>query len=65
MSRRTFRWLRRAAAEGARVLVGDPGRAYLAPDLVPIATYLVRTTRELENAEVKDSTVFTFPVERD
>jgi predicted nicotinamide N-methyase len=41
------------------VLVGDPGRAYLPPDLERVASYRVRTTREIEDREVKPSAVFT------
>ena len=59
MASRMHRWLRAAAADGATVLIGDPGRAYLPPELVPVATYRVHTTREIEEAVVKPSTVFT------
>jgi predicted nicotinamide N-methyase len=46
------------------VLVGDPGRKYLPPGLARLATYRVRTTCELEDAEVKETSVFTIPPER-
>lgn len=59
MSERILGWLRVAAASGIRVLVGDPGRAYLPADLDPVAAYAVRTTRELESTELKRSSVFT------
>jgi predicted nicotinamide N-methyase len=61
MADRILAWLRLAAANGTRVLIGDPGRKYLPRDLDRVATYRVRTSRELENAEVKESAVFTFP----
>ncbi|HEY0443326.1 MAG TPA: 50S ribosomal protein L11 methyltransferase [Candidatus Limnocylindrales bacterium] len=61
MADRMIAWLRAAAGSGVRVLIGDPGRAYLPHDLTPLARYRVRTSRELENAEVRDSGVFTFP----
>jgi predicted nicotinamide N-methyase len=61
MAARMLPWLRRAAADGTRVLVGDPGRAYLPPGMVRLATYRVRTSRELEDAEVKEAAVHTFP----
>jgi predicted nicotinamide N-methyase len=64
MAKRMLDWLRLASRLGARVLVGDPGRAYLPPGLDRLATYRVRTSRELENAEVKESAVYTFPEER-
>ena len=46
-------WLRLAAQRGTRVLVGDPGRAYLPSGMTCLATYHVTTSRELENAEIK------------
>jgi predicted nicotinamide N-methyase len=43
-------WLIRAAASGIQVLIGDPGRRYLAHDpLVELATYEVRSTTDLED----------------
>jgi predicted nicotinamide N-methyase len=61
MSGRMLDWLRLAARLGTRVLIGDPGRRYLPPDLERLATYRVRTSRELEESEVKDSAVYTIP----
>lgn len=58
MAGRMLAWLRRAAAAGSRVLVGDPGRAYLPAGLEPIARYEVLTSRELEAAEVKSAAVY-------
>jgi predicted nicotinamide N-methyase len=52
--------LREAAGRGLRVLVGDPGRTYLPPDLVLLATYRVRTSRELEPDEALPAGVYTF-----
>ena len=52
-------WLHRARAQGARVLVGDPGRTYFdAAGLQPLAEYRVATTRELEDQEVKRTGVW-------
>jgi predicted nicotinamide N-methyase len=65
MATRILDWLRVAARAGSRVLVGDPGRKYLPLDLERVATYRVRTSRELENAEIKESAVFTFPPPRE
>ncbi len=54
-------WLRTAAANGATVLLGDPGRAYLPKaELVALATYAVATSRDLEDAEVKRTSVWRF-----
>ena len=61
MAGRMVGWLRRAAEGGARVLIGDPGRTYMPADLERLAVYRVRTSLELEDAEVKESAVFTFP----
>ena len=58
---RVRRWLEAAHASGARVLIGDPGRAYLPREgLIPLASYEVQTTRELEDREVRRTGVFTF-----
>lgn len=58
---RVRRWLEAAHAAGKRVLIGDPGRAYLPREgLEPLAAYEVQTTRELEDREVRRTGVFTF-----
>ena len=58
---RVHDWLREAHERGVRVLVGDPGRAYLPREgLQPLAVYEVQTTRELEDREVRKTGVFTF-----
>jgi predicted nicotinamide N-methyase len=60
LAERVLPWLRRAAANGTRVLVGDPGRRYLpAGDLVPLASYEVATTTQLEDRAVLRACVFT------
>jgi len=61
MASRMLRWLREAARGGTRVLVGDPGRRYMASGLDRLATYCVQTSRELENDTTKKSGVFTLP----
>ena len=44
------------------MLIGDPGRTYFPKSgLVKLAEYQVPTTRELEDAEVKRTAVWTFP----
>jgi predicted nicotinamide N-methyase len=54
-------WLERLAARGADVLIGDPGRAYLARDrLERVAEYSVPVTRALEDADIKRSGVYRF-----
>lgn len=59
MATRMLAFLERAAAGGAAVLVGDPGRAYVPRErLTPVAVYPVPTTYALESAEVKTTTVW-------
>ncbi len=54
-------WLGGLARRGATVLIGDPGRSYLArPLLEEVVTYAVPVTRDLEDAEVKRSSVWRF-----
>ena len=54
-------WLEGLARRGAHVLIGDPGRSYLALDrLECLIEYRVPVTRALEDAEIKRSGVFTF-----
>jgi predicted nicotinamide N-methyase len=61
MTERVLAWLGAAHAAGARVLIGDPGRAYFPKTgLDPLADYQVATTRELEDVEIKRSRVWTF-----
>jgi predicted nicotinamide N-methyase len=56
---RIWLWLRAQAAAGAVVLLGDPGRAYLPKaGLVPIATYTVPTSLDLEDREARETTVW-------
>jgi predicted nicotinamide N-methyase len=53
-------WLRRMAACGATVWVADPGRAYLPrAGLDAFATYVVPTTRELEDRENRVVTLYS------
>ncbi|MDR6869453.1 putative nicotinamide N-methyase [Bosea sp. BE125] len=52
-------WLSLLQARGATVLIGDPGRSYLPRDrLEALATYQVPVTRSLEDAEIKQSSVW-------
>jgi predicted nicotinamide N-methyase len=62
LAQRVMAWLGAARAAGARVLIGDPGRAYFPKSgLERLAEYTVPTTRELEDAEVKRSAVWSLP----
>ena len=52
-------FLERARRDGALVLVGDPGRAYLPRDrFEQVATYDVPVERVIEDTEIKPSTVW-------
>ena len=58
---RVRQWLAVAHRRGTRVLIGDPGRAYLPREgLQPLARYDIATSRELEDQEVRRTAVFTF-----
>ncbi|NJC71726.1 methyltransferase [Planosporangium thailandense] len=62
MTERVLPFLQRARATGARVLVGDPGRAYLPRGLfTAVATYDIPVTQALESAESKLTTVWELP----
>lgn len=53
-------WLAQARAMGTTVLIGDPGRSYFPRSgLTKLAEYQVATTRELEDQEVKKTSVWT------
>ncbi|PKQ07417.1 MAG: nicotinamide N-methylase [Alphaproteobacteria bacterium HGW-Alphaproteobacteria-11] len=52
-------WLRGLAGEGTTVLIGDPGRTYLPKSgLEKLVSYAVRTTRELEDTDVRNTSVW-------
>ncbi|EFM62211.1 ribosomal protein L11 methyltransferase [Brucella sp. NF 2653] len=58
---RLIPWFTKLAERGARIIVGDPGRAYLPKErLQQLAIYTVPVTRALEDAEVKRTTVWAF-----
>jgi predicted nicotinamide N-methyase len=62
LAERVMAWLGAARAQGAAVLIGDPGRSYFPrTGLVKLAEYQVPTTRELEDFEVKKTAVWTLP----
>lgn len=66
MAEKVTLWLGALAARGARVLVGDPGRAYLPrARLHSLAEYRVPTTRALEDQEIRRTSVFSLLAESD
>ena len=59
MARRVLPWLRGLAAAGAEVWLADPGRAYVpSGGLETLARVSVPVTRELEDRDVREVTVF-------
>jgi predicted nicotinamide N-methyase len=59
---RVLDWLKAAHAAGIPVVIGDPGRTYFPKSgLKHLAQYEVKTTRELEDFEIKRTGVWTFP----
>jgi predicted nicotinamide N-methyase len=58
-AQRVLSFLSRQIATGVGVLIGDPGRSYLPkPRLSELAVYSVPVTRELEDNEIKRTSVF-------
>lgn len=58
-AQRAYDFLIRQTAHGACALIGDPGRSYLPKDkLEKIASYQVPVTRELEDTEIKYTSVW-------
>lgn len=57
---RAYAFLSAQTARGTTVLIGDPGRSYLPKDrLRKLAEYKVPVTRDLEDAEIKNTAVWT------
>lgn len=59
LAERLTRWLEALAGEGATVMLGDPGRAYLPKTgLMALAHYAVPTPLELEDREMREGVVW-------
>jgi predicted nicotinamide N-methyase len=59
LAERLLAWLEQARRQGCAVLIGDPGRSYLPRErLVECASYQVPVTRDLEDAEIKRTSVW-------
>ena len=59
LAERLLKWLDDRAANGATVLLGDPGRSYFPKrGVAKLATYHVQTTRELEDREIRETSVY-------
>ena len=58
---RLTEWLSTLAKRGARILLGDPGRSYMPQQsLTPLATYEVPTSRDLEDSDMRRTTVYAW-----
>lgn len=59
LAERLLTWLRTLTAGGTRVLMGDPGRNYF-PErgIERLASYCVPTTRDLEDREMRETSVY-------
>ncbi|MDO8838800.1 MAG: methyltransferase [Parvibaculum sp.] len=59
LSARIEAWLRTLAGEELPVLIGDPGRTYLPKTgMEKLVSYAVKTTRELEDTDVRNTSVW-------
>jgi predicted nicotinamide N-methyase len=59
MAERLIPWLRTLVKSGVRVLLGDPGRNYFPADgVLKIATFAVPTSLDLEDREVRETSVY-------
>ena len=59
---RVTAYIEAAARQGALVLIGDPGRSYFPKGrFTKAADYKVKVTRELEDAEIKNTAVWSLP----
>jgi predicted nicotinamide N-methyase len=64
MAERVMAWLRRLAARGALVLLGDPDRSYRPRDaMIALAAFDVPTSRELENQDMRRTWVWRVTAE--
>ena len=59
LAERLLAWLQKLTARGATVLIGDPGRSYFPKSGVEkLETYRVQTTRDLEDREIRETSVY-------
>jgi predicted nicotinamide N-methyase len=61
LAERLLAWLSDCVREGATVLLGDPGRSYFPKSgVTKLATFHVQTTRDLEDREIRETSVYRF-----
>jgi predicted nicotinamide N-methyase len=62
LAERLIAWLQTLVAEGAIVLLGDPGRHYFpAQGMAKLATYMIPTSRDLEDRDARETSVYKLP----
>ncbi|MDX1402324.1 MAG: 50S ribosomal protein L11 methyltransferase [Kiloniellales bacterium] len=59
LAKKVETWLRQRLSDGAEVIMGDPGRSYFPRHgLERIIAYSVKTTRELEDSDLRNAVVW-------
>jgi predicted nicotinamide N-methyase len=59
MAEKTFAWLRRCSAKGAKALMADPGRAYLPKTgLMRLAQMTIACSLDIEDKESRDVAIY-------
>ena len=59
LAERLLAWLREFVPKSVLILLGDPGRSYFPKSGVEkLATYSVETTRDLEDREIRETSVY-------
>jgi predicted nicotinamide N-methyase len=59
LAERLLAWLKDLSRLGTEVLLGDPGRTYFPPSgMARLATYAVPTTHDLEDREMKETSIY-------
>lgn len=59
MAERVFAWLLKLKGQGARILLGDPGRAYLPKEgIAELARHDVPTTKDIEDKDMRTAVVY-------
>src|SRR5205085_1096060 len=61
LAERLLGWLSECRRAGSNILLGDPGRSYFPKSGVErLLTYNVQTTRDLEDREIRETSVYRF-----
>lgn len=61
LAEQLLRWLAECLQAGAVIFLGDPGRSYFPKSGISrLATYRVQTTRELEDREIRETSIYLY-----